>query len=477
MFKKLLHFIKGVIKKMFNKSTITEATKIDIAVSSEMSQAIDLWEKMYFNKAPWLKPEEVESLNLPASIANEFARLTILELKSEITGSTRANYINDIYKEKILKKLGNELEKGNALGGLVFKPYVKNNKICIDMVSANQFYPTEFNSNDDVIGGIFISQITKGDNIYTRLEYHRFIENTSEYIIKNMAFVSNTINDLGEKVSLSSIEEWADIQEETKIINIEKPLFSYYKPPIANNIDDKSPLGVSVYSRATDLIKEADRQYGRIIWEYEASEKAIFVDELAIKPKNNNSEKQFSINKLKDRLYRKLDTGLEKNDFFEDYSPDIRDEAFWRGLNKILQRIEFNVGLAYGTLSEPNTVDKTATEIKSSKQRSYATVAKMQENLQTALEGLIYAIDVLITLYNLAPEGKYETSFEWDDSLIVDTEREQTLQMQEVSVGLRRKVKYIMFRYGLTEEQALEELELIKQEQMSNQEAMGILEE
>lgn len=462
---------------MFNKSTITEATKIDIAVSSEMSQAIDLWEKMYFNKAPWLKPEEVESLNLPASIANEFAKLTILELKSEITGSARANYINDIYKEKILKKLGNELEKGNALGGLVFKPYVKNNKICIDMVSANQFYPTEFNSNDDVIGGIFVSQITKGDDIYTRLEYHRFIENAYEYIIKNMAFVSNTVNDLGERVSLSSIEEWTDIQEETKIIDIEKPLFSYYKPPIANNIDDKSPLGVSVYSRATDLIKEADRQYGRIIWEYEASEKAIFVDELAMKPKNNNSEKQFSINKLKDRLYRKLDTGAEKSNFFEDYSPDIRDEAFWRGLNKILQRIEFNVGLAYGTLSEPNTVDKTATEIKSSKQRSYATVAKMQENLQTALEGLIYAIDVLITLYNLAPEGRYETSFEWDDSLIVDTEREQTLQMQEVSAGLRRKVKYIMFRYGLTEEQALEELELIKQEQMSNQEAMGILKE
>lgn len=461
---------------MFGKSIITEATKIDIAVSSEMSQAIDLWEKMYFNKAPWLKPEEVESLNLPASIANEFARLTILELKSEITGSTRANYINDIYKEKILKKLENKLEKGNALGGLVFKPYVKNNKICIDMVSANQFYPTEFNSNGDVIGGIFASQITKGDYIYTRLEYHRFIENTFEYIIKNMVFVSNTTNDLGEKVSLSYVEEWADIQEETKIVNIEKPLFSYYKPPIANNIDDKSPLGVSVYSRAVDLIKEADRQYGRILWEYEASEKAVYIDELAIKPKNN-SEKQFSVNKLKDRLYRKLDTGTEKSDFFEDYSPDIRDEAFWRGLNKILQRIEFNVGLAYGTLSEPNTVDKTAEEIKMSKQRSYATVAKMQENLQTALEGLIYAIDVLCTLYNLVPQGNYEASFEWDDSLIVDTEREQTLQMQEVNAGLRRKVKYIMFRYGLTEEQAIQELKLIKQEQMSNQEAMGMLEE
>lgn len=168
-----------------------------------------------------------------------------------------------------------------------------------------------------------------------------------------------------------------------------------------------------------------------------------------------------------------LNTGKNESDFFKDYSPEIRDEALWRGLNKTLQRIEFNVGLAYGTLSEPNTVDKTATEIKSSKQRSYATVSKMQENLQKALENLIYAMDVLTTLYNLAPQGKYEVSFNWDDSLIVDTEREQTLQMQEVNAGLRSKIKYIMFRYGLTEEQAKEELDLINQEKQSDIEIFG----
>ena len=118
-------------------------------------------------------------------------------------------------------------------------------------------------------------------------------------------------------------------------------------------------------------------------------------------------------------------------------------------------------------------IEKTATEIKSSKQRSYATVSKMQESLQNALENLIYAMDVLTTLYNLAPQGNYVVSFNWDDSLIVDTEREQTLQMQEVSAGLRSKIRYIMFRYGLTDEQAREELELIKQEKQSNAEMFG----
>ena len=277
---------------------------------------------------------------------------------------------------------------------------------------------------------------------------------------------------LGTKIDLIKIPEWANIQEETAIQYVEKPLFSYYKPPTANNIDPESPIGVSVYTRAINLIKEADRQWGRIVWEYEASEKAVYVDDLATKP-SQSKKKSFSINKLKERLYKTINTGKESSDFFKDYSPEIRDEALWRGLNKTLQRIEFNVGLAYGTLSEPNTIDKTATEIKASKQRSYATVSKMQENLQKALENLIYAMDVLTTLYNLAPQGNYEVSFNWDDSLVVDTEREQTLQMQEVTAGLRSKIKYIMFRYGLTEEQAQQELNLINKEKQSNTEMFG----
>lgn len=477
MFEKFLNWIKGVIK-MFSKETIKSALDVNVAISSNMANAITLWEKIYENEAPWLKDEEVESLELGAAIANEFARLTTLEMKTEITGSPRAEFLNEQYK-RMLERLNENLEIGNAVGGLVFKPYVKNNKLYVDLVRGSCFYPTEFNSSGEVIAGIFTSQLNKGDNVYTRLEYHKFyeqaLENDINYIIKNVVYKSNDSSILGTKIEINKVPEWQNMQEETAIKYVEKPLFSYYKPPIANNTDTESPLGVSVYARAVNLIKKADIQFGRVDWEYEASEKAVYVDELATKPvQNKDKKKSFVVNKLKGRLYKTLNTGSDKTDFFKDYSPEIRDEAFWRGLNKTLQRIEFNVGLAYGTLSEPSMLEKTAEEIKTSKQRSYATVSKMQENLQKALVNLIYAMDVLATLYNLAPQGNYETSFNWDDSLIVNTEREQTLQMQEVGQGLRSKLKYIMFRYGLTEEQAKQELELIKQEKMSMSNALGI---
>ncbi|MEG2348580.1 MAG: hypothetical protein RSB67_02900 [Clostridia bacterium] len=48
----------------------------------------------------------------------------------------------------------------------------------------------------------------------------------------------------------------------------------------------------------------------------------------------------------------------------------------------------------------------------------------MQNNLQETLEHLVYILNVYVDLYELAPSGEYETSFEWDDSIVVDSEYE-----------------------------------------------------
>ena len=168
MFEKFLNWIKGVIK-MFGKDTIKNALGVNVAISSDMANAITLWEKIYENEADWLKKDEVESLELGSAIANEFTRLTTLEMKTEITGSTRADFLNEQYK-KMLENLNDNLEIGNAVGGLIFKPYVKDNKLFVDLVRGSCFYPTEFNSSGEIIAGIFTSQTTKGNDIYTRIE-------------------------------------------------------------------------------------------------------------------------------------------------------------------------------------------------------------------------------------------------------------------------------------------------------------------
>ena len=100
MFEKFKGFIQKVVNKMFNKGTIQEALKVDVAVSNQMANAIDLWSMIYENKAPWLN-NNVKSLNLGATISSEVARMVTLELQSEIT---KNDYLNEQY-QRVLKDL------------------------------------------------------------------------------------------------------------------------------------------------------------------------------------------------------------------------------------------------------------------------------------------------------------------------------------------------------------------------------------
>ena len=100
-----------------------------------------------------------------------------------------------------------------------------------------------------------------------------------------------------------------------------------------------------------------------------------------------------------------------------------------------MKRIEFQCGLAYGTLSDPQNVDKTATEIMASKQRSYSTVKSIQHALQVALDDLLYAMNAYADLYQLAPAGSYTAVYNWDDSIVNDPGERKQLFWQYVQAG------------------------------------------
>lgn len=438
----MLDKIRQVISRLFKKKDIKDATGIEVAVSEDMSRAIALWTAMYEDKAPWVDNDKVKSMNLPATIANEIARLVTLEMKSEVVGN---DYLNEQY-QRVMKDIRTVVEYAAAKGGLIFKPYVDGDKIAVDYVQADLFFPTKYDSSGNITGCIFVDRKKKGSVIYSRLEQHELVE--GGYRITNRAY-KNTVGDdsLGNRVLLTAVEEWKDLSPEAFIPDVEKPLYGYFKMPMTNNIDTRSPLGCSIYSRAVNLIKEADKQYSRILWEYEGGELAINAAADLFKANGELPEG-------KDRLYVKIDTDQE--DFFEEWSPQIRDQSLFNGLNRLLQRIEFACGLAYGTLSDMQMVAKTATEIKASKQRTYSTVSDIQKSLEHALIDLVYAMNVWARLYGLGSSEDYEVSFEWDDSLAMDMETEYNLMLREVSAGILKPEYYLKRRYGVTDEQLKE---------------------
>ena len=452
MLDNLRNKIRQVIRRLIGKDTIERVLRIKTAATTEMMEAISLWADMYQNAAPWLS-DTVKSLNLPSAISAEVARLATIEMKSEITGSPRADMLNTAYAAA-LSNLRRFLEYGCAKGGLIMKPYIDGKELTVDFVQADQFYPCAFDNKGNITSIIFVERAQIGTVYYTRFEQHTLEGHNC--IITNRAFRSHNKSELGTETALDSVDAWASLIHEATVRDITGPLYGYFKVPIANTIDPTSPMGVSVFSRAVELIKEADKQYSRFLWEFEGSELAIdaSVDLFAKK------DGRLILPKGKERLFRTYDVAADGTSDMgiKYFSPAIRDESLVNGLNRLYQRIEFNVGLAYGTISDPQNVDKTAEEIRTSKQRSYALISDIQTALQGALEQLIYAMDVWATIGNIAPRGKYDVSFEWGDSVLTDTQSEQTIRMQEVASGLLRPEHYLMWRYGITEEEAIRRL-------------------
>ena len=376
-------------------------------------------------------------------------------METQISGGKRAEYLDKIYQE-FIANLDEKLEIGNAVGGVYFKPYVSDDKIYINAIAQGDFIPIAFDGDGNLTSIIFVDTFTAGKYIYSRLEWQRIEEDT--LIIINKAFRAEDKNTLGDEVNLTEIDRWAKIEPITVIDNMPKIFGGFYKVPKANHIDKTSPLGVSVYSRALKELEKLDKQKSRLDWEYQSGERKTYVDtmtlnETQIIKDGKTVNKKANVDK---RLFKSLNVG--KEDFFKDYSPEIRDEAYLRGLDKYKKEVEFACDLAYGTISDPASIEKTATEIRGSKQKSYAVVTKMQTKTEKALNDLIESMDILCTLYGLAPAGDYEVSYKWDDSLVVDAETERQQDIRDVNLGIMSKVEYRAKWYGETADEAKKNL-------------------
>lgn len=206
------------------------------------------------------------------------------------------------------------------------------------------------------------------------------------------------------------------------------------------------------------------------MWEYEGSELAIDIDELMLrKDENGNS----IYPKGKERLYRKLDIDEGKTTKWNVFSPEIRDTSLFNGLNELLRQCESQCGLAFGTISKIENIEKTATEIKSSKQDYFVTVSDIQGALQTALEDLIYGTDILMSLYGIKHKVGASGSFDWDDSILVDSEKKQSQALVERNAKLIDDIEYFVQTRDYSEEEATEYVNKMRErskEEIANEE-------
>jgi A118 family predicted phage portal protein len=463
MFQKLIKKIKEALQKMIAYRDVTEVvSEYDDSISNKMQDAISRWNSIYQDNSPWLT-NKVHSLQLGKSICQTMAMMVLSEMESQIDGKTeRAKTLNEQYQEHLVEKLADNVEFGMALGSLIMKPYISGNEIYIDFCKQGDYLPIAYDDDGNITDVAFQDSFTVGKTTYTRIERQTFTGNS--VIIEEKAFKSNN-DDLGTEIPLTSVPRWASHSEEPVVIeDVKKPLFGVYKVPLANNIDYNSPLGISIFAPAEKLIQKADEQFSRLDWEYQGGELAIDVAESALIHSTSyfgKDEVDFArMGEHAERLYRGLDTVNE--DTYHVFNPTLRDANYQSGLEKYLMRIEDNIGLARGSLSEVSSEARTATEIRILKQRTYITVKAHQKALEKALIDCVDAMNVLATLYD-ENENHEEVQLiiEWKDSVLTDTNEELNQKLQLVDAGILSKAELRSWWNGETLEIAQEKIDEI----------------
>lgn len=496
MFKKLLEIIREAINRMLNTSTSQELSETPLTLSESMTKALDLWRAIYKDDSPWLDDEKgVYSLGLGKQICQNLQQQTLSEMDTSIIepGSdeevqedksindvsiTRASFLNDTYQKRFVSHLPNVLEKALALGGMIIKPYISNEQLYLDFNYQGEFYPISFDDDGNITDIAFIDRFSDEKFLYTKVERQTFIYSSKQVVIENKAFrirlqsntEDDTVSDLGSQIPLSEVERWATISDEPITIeNVEKPLYGFFKVPLANNIDLHSPLGISIFSPAISLIERADNQFSRLDWEYNGGQLAIDVDPTAVTYSEGYYGTKVNLDQCQDRLYRNLDLGSDET--YNQWAPALRDANYLNGLNAYLNRIEDVIGLARGTLSQVDTEAKTATEIKLLKQRTYITISDLQKHLEMCILDVVYAMNVFVDLYELAPSGLYDTKIDWKDSILTDTdtELEQKLNLQSAGILSKAEVRAWYTGENLATAQAeIDKMEQANQEKMMN---------
>ncbi len=365
-------------------------------------------------------------INLAASISKELATLAMTEFDIRADGG-RGEILPCV--DALVDKLKKAVEYACAVGGVIFKPIYDGKDLGVETVLPFNFVPLGTDAKGKIDECAFIYRADINGKHYTRIEEHRRTQDG--YVITNRAFE-------GENATtpslLSYVKEWADLSPRVEIKGLSTPLFSYFGMPFGNPAHPFSPLGVPIFRRAENLISEADKQFERLIWEFEGGELAIDASDEAFRLGKDGKP---VLPLGKERLFRTnaLDACCSSNELFKIFAPELRDKSIINGLNRIIMLVEDACGIARGTFSDPSEVAKTATEVRSMRQRTYATVSAIRDSLKNALNELFVALTSLCSLYSLRI-GKPSFEISVGDGILEANESIRDAWREDVKCGI-----------------------------------------
>ena len=386
--------------------------------------------------------ENINTINFNAIFSNKLANYVVNDSTLNIDGKNdRVDLLNKI-GQSMWKKFKKIVGMSFGFGGIILVPYVKGGKLYYNLVPQNRV------SIDETDGDLITSATVLADRkeITSSINITKVYIRWTHYEVKNekITITQKFTNEQGREIPVPDF--WKNIPTKMTINGVDRVLFGYIKSPI-NNRRSNDKYGVPITYGCDSIIKEIMECLEQIKTEFKVKEAFIGVDyTLFRQDKNKNPILP------KEHLYQTFNS--DGDNFWEVFSPDIRESSYYARLQELYRRLEHAVGTSAGILSDVETQNATATEIKRSMYDTFVIVDDMRSNIEKGLEDFFYACNVLANAYNLSVQGDYEIAYDWSYSLLQDSQETFGQMMQGLNQGIvdRAEVRNWMYPNELMEQ-------------------------
>ncbi|GHU59945.1 portal protein [Clostridia bacterium] len=466
----------GIIKEIKEMSDVFALAKIP-RVDWYYQTYINVWKYIYsgyytdwhdisYKTIEGAKRRRMAQMNAAKALCAELAGLVFNEkCEINITGALQ-DYINGVFDDNyFIVNMQNLIEKSFALGGAALKVWVEHGKVKIDYVAADCFIPIAWD-NRRVSEAVFVHKSVRENHYFTMLEWHLWEHGT--YVVRNQLYKSDSPSTLGLSIPLGSM--YPELQEEARIESLKCPLFVYFKPNIANNLFDGSPLGISVFANAFDTLKALDVCLDSFTREFTLGKKRIIVPESAVRlVQDRNGGGVVRYFDASDEVYVAMHNEDGESFKIQDNTIEIRFEEHIKSIDAFLSILALQTGLTAGTLAFDNAQGlKTATEVISENSKTFKTVKSHENIISEAIRQLVEAVVSVSQLYDMIQGNlEYEISIVFDDSIVDDKQTKINTALQLTASGLLSKETALVKYLGYTEEGAKEEIARINAENQS----------
>lgn len=457
--------LNAIIKELFGKEPIA------------MPKQTDLWMQWYqgdvnkfHNYTEYNGKEDVKThrrtLNMAKKVAEDWANLLLNERTDVAYGNdVQKKELDELYNKVGFWQKGNEgIEKAFALAnGAFVEGFDEDNNVRFQFVYAKKIYPLTFeqdkvtecafaniNSDDVVIQGHMLGHVV--DGVFTPDKKGNYCIRTTRYKV-----VKGSTDNVGGLID----DIWFDTK--SKIC-----WFQLVKPNIANNINIGSPLGISVFANAVDVLQGVDLAYDGLCEEMRISKSKMIINKKLLQRDEEGERYIFDVNQT--GFYYAGD--FEGAKPIEVYAPTLRTEQYFAGINNSLNLLSSKVGFGENHYRYDQNGISTATQVISQNSEMFRTIRKHEILLYDVI---VNATKALMYINNEFSNNAYKFDLDeeikpiFDDSIIEDKESELLRDRADVQAGLMSKVEYRVKRFGESEDEARDKIkEITEQNKATN---------